>query len=66
MTVMTVIMVSMSGPDHRRTTVSVYVRDRDWLQRRQLKISSEQDKWVIMSDLVHALIEAVVKAEEAA
>ena len=45
------------------TTTRIRVEDLRWLKRRQLAIADRGGKWMTMSDILHVLIETVVKAE---
>lgn len=46
------------------TTIRIYVKERDWLQRRQRRAGAERDKWPTMADVIRELIESVIEREE--
>jgi hypothetical protein len=42
--------------DSRRTTISVYLEDAEWLRALQREISFKRDAYMTMHDLVHELV----------
>ena len=49
-------MESPERPFRSRTSVSIYAGDLAKLKKKQLQISSVNDEWVPMFDIIHALI----------
>lgn len=48
------------------TTVQVYRDDLAWLKRKQLELSATRGEIMHLPEVVHAVIEALTKAEEGA
>jgi hypothetical protein len=50
--------------DERRTTVSIYAADLDWLKQRQLAVSGKAKEWLTLPDIVRQLIHLADMGQE--
>jgi hypothetical protein len=54
------------GETERRTSITVYAGDLEWMKTRQRRVSEGRDEWITMADLFHELVKAIEKTEAGA